>query len=206
MSRAATIFIEYRDNQDSNWKLFSMNISKDLIESRFWPDYDENTKKVFLLERQGIVRDILDDDYASFSRRDFPKDMSDELKNHFEQIDLKYTWGKSYCSLSELELYIKTKISDLEKHIKQNESDFHYNKILQFCGKITKYIINENISFLPDETFFSSEEKPDYIEEYKSDLEDYQYALSFVEYIKHLIWDFTKFYGDEHFRLVYYIS
>jgi hypothetical protein len=206
MSRAATIFIEYRDNQDSNWKLFSMNVSKDLIESRFWPDYDENTKKVFLLERQGIVRDILDDDYASFSRRDFPKDISDELKNYFEQIDLKYAWGKSYCSLSELELYIKTKISDLEKYIKQNESDFHYNKILQFCNKITKYIINGNTSFLPDETFFSSEEKPDYIEEYKCDLEDYQYALSFVEYIEHLIWDFTKFYGDEHFRLVYYIS
>ena len=107
MSRTSVMYIEYRKNSNSPWRwVRPLMPAQDIDWAEDDPGYmvdttgtdnKEEYKFVYELDKQGTIRDLLNDYNVDFNERGFPKDMSEELKKFMESDPERFDgiWGKS---------------------------------------------------------------------------------------------------------------
>ena len=133
-------FIEFKDKEESKWKLLSYLIPENKRRFHYEDEEDkkdivivdgEEYRKVYSDDIQGRARDIFSEN-DDISNRGFPTDLSGELdellKKEIEGDDRDWRWGKSYASLSELrEIYKQEYNEAFEKYMKRRmDSRFDY--------------------------------------------------------------------------------
>ena len=220
MSRTSVMYIEYRKNNDSPWRwVRPLMPSQDIDWAEDDPGYmvdtngtenKEEYKFVYELSKQGIVRDLFNDNDVDFNGRGFPKDMSEDLKKFIESDPERFDgiWGKSYASLQELIDCVNLKIKEIESRKqeyinKQNNATIHQklDLIMKSLGGIDVQADLLNDASKKEE----SEDDYDYILEYDELIDDYKWCLSFFEGVNQIVDFCTNSWEDaSNIRIVYF--
>ena len=220
MSRTSVMYIEYRKNNDSPWRwIRPLMPSQDIDWAENDPGYmvdttgtdnKEEYKFVYELDKQGTIRDLLNDYDVDFNERGFPKDMSEELKKFMESDPERFDgiWGKSYASLQEIIDCINLKIKTTEAHKQEYMNKQNNVTIHQKLDLIMKSLggINVQADLLNDAVEKEeSEDDYDYILEYDELIDDYKWCLSFFEGINQIVDFCTNSWEDaSNIRIVYF--
>lgn len=222
MSRTSVMYIEYRKNSNSPWRwIRPLMPAQDIDWAEDDPGYmvdttgtdnKEEYKFVYELDKQGTVRDLLNDYDVDFNERGFPKDMSEELKKFMESDPERFDgiWGKSYASLQEIIDCVNLKIKTTEAHKQecmntQNNVSIHQklNLIMKSLGGINVQSDLLNDAFKKEES--EDEDNYDYIREYDELIEDYKWCLSFFEGINQIVDFCTNSWTDAtDIRIIYF--
>ena len=222
MSRTSVMYIEYRKNSNSPWRwVRPLMPAQDIDWAEDDPGYmvdttgidnKEEYKFVYELDKQGTIRDLLNDYDVDFNERGFPKDMSEELKKFMESDPERFDgiWGKSYASLQEIIDCVNLKIKTTEAH-KQECMNTHNNvSIHQKLNLIMKSLggINVQSDLLNDavnKEESEDEDNYDYIQEYDELIDDYKWCLSFFEGINQIVDFCTNSWTDAtDSRIIYF--
>ena len=222
MSRTSVMYIEYRKNSNSPWRwVRPLMPTQDIDWAEDEPGYmvdttgtdnKEEYKFVYELDKQGTIRDLLNDYDVDFNDRGFPKDMSEELKKFIESDPERFDgiWGKSYASLQEIIDCVNLKIKTTEAHKQecmntQNNVSIHQklNLIMKSLGGINVQSDLLNDAFKKEES--EDEDDYDYISEYNELIDDYKWCLSFFEGINQIVDFCTNSWTDEsNIRIIYF--
>lgn len=222
MSRTSVMYIEYRKNGNSPWRwVRPLMPAQDIDWSEDDPGYmvdttgtdnKEEYKFVYELDKQGTIRDLLNDYDVDFNDRGFPKDMSEELKKFMESDPERFDgiWGKSYASLQEIIDCVNLKIKTTEAHKQecmntQNNVSIHQklNLIMKSLGGINVQSDLLNDACKKEES--EDEDDYDYIREYDELIDDYKWCLSFFEGINQIVDFCTNSWTDEsNIRIIYF--
>lgn len=222
MSRTSVMYIEYRKNSNSPWRwIRPLMPAQDIDWAEDDPGYmvdttgtdnKEEYKFVYELDKQGTIRDLLNDYDVDFNERGFPKDMSEELKKFMESDPERFDgiWGKSYASLQEIIDCVKLKIKTTEAHKQecmntQNNVSIHQklNLIMKSLGGINVQSDLLNDACKKEES--EDEDDYDYIREYDELIEDYKWCLSFFEGINQIVDFCTNSWTDAtDIRIIYF--
>ena len=222
MSRTSVMYIEYRKNSNSPWRwVRPLMPAQDIDWAENDPGYmvdttgtdnKEEYKFVYELDKQGTIRDLLNDYDVDFNERGFPKDMSEELKKFIESDPERFDgiWGKSYASLQEIIDCVNLKIKTTETHKQecmntQNNVSIHQklNLIMKSLGGINVQSDLLNDAFKKEES--EDEDDYDYISEYNELIDDYKWCLSFFEGINQIVDFCTNSWTDEsNIRIIYF--
>lgn len=222
MSRTSVMYIEYRKNSNSPWRwIRPLMPAQDIDWAEEDPGYmvdttgtdnKEEYKFVYELDKQGTIRDLLNDYDVDFNERGFPKDMSEELKKFMESDPERFDgiWGKSYASLQEIIDCVNLKIKTTEAHKQecmntQNNVSIHQklNLIMKSLGGINVQSDLLNDAFKKEES--EDEDNYDYIREYDELIEDYKWCLSFFEGINQIVDFCTNSWTDAtDIRIIYF--
>ena len=222
MSRTSVMYIEYRKNSNSPWRWIRPLMPAQDID---WAEDDhsymvdttgtdnkEEYKFVYELDKQGTIRDLLNDYDVDFNERGFPKDMSEELKKFMESDPERFDgiWGKSYASLQEIIDCVNLKIKTTEAHKQecmntQNNISIHQklNLIMKSLGGINVQsdLLNDAVNKEESE----DEDNYDYIQEYDELIDDYKWCLSFFEGINQIVDFCTNSWTDAiDIRIIYF--
>ena len=222
MSRTSVMYIEYRKNSNSPWRwVRPLMPAQDIDWAEDDPGYmvdttgtdnKEEYKFVYELDKQGTIRDLLNDYDVDFNERGFPKDMSEELKKFMESDPERFDgiWGKSYASLQEIIDCVNLKIKTTEAHKQecmntQNNVSIHQklNLIMKSLGGINVQsdLLNDAVNKEESE----DEDNYDYIQEYDELIDDYKWCLSFFEGINQIVDFCTNSWEDaSNIRIVYF--
>ena len=222
MSRTSVMYIEYRKNSNSPWRwVRPLMPAQDIDWAEDDPGYmvdttgtdnKEEYKFVYSLDKQGSVRDLLNDYDVDFNERGFPKDMSEELKKFIESDPERFDgiWGKSYASLQEIIDCVNLKIKTTEAHKQecmntQNNVSIHQklNLIMKSLGGINVQsdLLNDAVNKEESE----DEDNYDYIQEYDELIDDYKWCLSFFEGINQIVDFCTNSWTDAtDIRIIYF--
>ena len=222
MSRTSVMYIEYRKNSNSPWRLIRpLMPAQDIDWAEDDPGYmvdttgtdnKEEYKFVYELDKQGTIRDLLNDYDVDFNDRGFPKDMSEELKKFMESDPERFDgiWGKSYASLQEIIDCVNLKIKTTEAHKQecmntQNNVSIHQklNLIMKSLGGINVQsdLLNDAVNKEESE----DEDNYDYIQEYDELIDDYKWCLSFFEGINQIVDFCTNSWTDAtDIRIIYF--
>ena len=222
MSRTSVMYIEYRKNSNSPWRwVRPLMPAQDIDWAEDDPGYmvdttgtdnKEEYKFVYELDKQGTIRDLLNDYDVDFNERGFPKDMSEELKKFMESDPERFDgiWGKSYASLQEIIDCVNLKIKTTEAHKQecmntQNNVSIHQklNLIMKSLGGINVQsdLLNDAVNKEESE----DEDNYDYIQEYDELIDDYKWCLSFFEGINQIVDFCTNSWTDEsNIRIIYF--
>ena len=227
MSRTSVMYIEYRKNDDSPWRwVRPLMPSQDIDWAEDDPGYmvdttdnKEEYKFVYELSKQGIVRDLLNDNDVDFNGRGFPKDMSEDLKKFIESDPERFDgiWGKSYASLQEMIDCVNLKIKEIESRKqeyinKQNNATIHQklDLIMKSLGGINVQEDLLNTAFKDtsnndeDEDIYDDDDY-DYIGEYDDMIDDYKYCLNFLAGINQIVDFCTNSWAFEtNIRIIYF--
>ena len=228
MSRTSVMYVEYRKNDDSPWRwVRPLMPSQDIDWAEDDPGYmvdingtgnKEEYKFVYELSKQGIVRDLFNDNDVDFNGRGFPKDMSEELKKFMESDPERFDgiWGRSYASLQEIIDCINLKIKTTEAHKqeymnKQNNVTIHQklDLIMKSLGGINVQEDLLNTAFKDtsnnDEDEDDFEDDYDYIGECDDMIDDYKYCLNFLAGINQIVDFCTNSWAFEtNIRIIYF--
>ena len=222
MSRTSVMYIEYRKNSNSPWRwIRALMPAQDIDWAEDDPGYmvdttgtdnKEEYKFVYELDKQGTIRDLLNDYDVDFNERGFPKDMSEELKKFMESDPERFDgiWGKSYASLQEIIDCVNLKIKTTEAHKQecmntQNNVSIHQklNLIMKSLGGINVQSDLLNDACKKEES--EDEDDYDYIREYDELIEDYKWCLSFFEGIDQIVDFCTNSWADAtDIRIIYF--
>lgn len=222
MSRTSVMYIEYRKNGNSPWRwIRPLMPAQDIDWAEDDPGYmvdttgtdnKEEYKFVYELDKQGTIRDLLNDYDVDFNERGFPKDMSEELKKFIESDPERFDgiWGKSYASLQEIIDCVNLKIKTTEAHKQecmntQNNVSIHQklNLIMKSLGGINVQSDLLNDACKKEES--EDEDDYDYIREYDELIEDYKWCLSFFEGINQIVDFCTNSWTDAtDIRIIYF--
>ena len=222
MSRTSVMYIEYRKNSNSPWRwVRPLMPAQDIDWAEDDPGYmvdttgtdnKEEYKFVYELDKQGTIRDLLNDYDVDFNDRGFPKDMSEELKKFIESDPERFDgiWGKSYASLQEIIDCVNLKIKTTEAHKQecmntQNNVSIHQklNLIMKSLGGINVQSDLLNDASKKEES--EDEDDYDYISEYNELIDDYKWCLSFFEGINQIVDFCTNSWTDEsNIRIIYF--
>ena len=222
MSRTSVMYIEYRKNSNSPWRwVRPLMPAQDIDWAENDPGYmvdttgtdnKEEYKFVYELDKQGTIRDLLNDYDVDFNERGFPKDMSEELKKFMESDPERFDgiWGKSYASLQEIIDCVNLKIKTTEAHKQecmntQNNISIHQklNLIMKSLGGINVQsdLLNDAVNKEESE----DEDNYDYIQEYDELIDDYKWCLSFFEGINQIVDFCTNSWADAtDIRIIYF--
>ena len=222
MSRTSVMYIEYRKNSNSPWRwVRPLMPAQDIDWAEDDPGYmvdttgtdnKEEYKFVYELDKQGTIRDLLNDYDVDFNERGFPKDMSEELKKFMESDPERFDgiWGKSYASLREIIDCVNLKIKTTEAHKQecmntQNNVSIHQklNLIMKSLGGINVQsdLLNDAVNKEESE----DEDNYDYIQEYDELIDDYKWCLSFFEGINQIVDFCTNSWTDAtDIRIIYF--
>ena len=222
MSRTSVMYIEYRKNSNSPWRwVRPLMPAQDIDWAEDDPGYmvdttgtdnKEEYKFVYELDKQGTIRDLLNDYDVDFNERGFPKDMSEELKKFMESDPERFDgiWGKSYASLQEIIDCVNLKIKTPEAHKQegmntQNNVSIHQklNLIMKSLGGINVQsdLLNDAVNKEESE----DEDNYDYIQEYDELIDDYKWCLSFFEGINQIVDFCTNSWTDAtDIRIIYF--
>ena len=225
MSRTSVMYIEYRKNDNSPWRwVRPLMPSQDIDWAEDDPGYmvdttdnKEEYKFVYELSKQGIVRDLLNDNDVDFNGRGFPKDMSEDLKKFIKSDPERFDgiWGKSYASLQEMIDCVNLKIKEIESRKqeyinKQNNATIHQklDLIMKSLGGINVQADLLNTAF--KDTSNNDEDEDmyddyDYIGEYDDMIDDYKYCLNFLAGINQVV-DFctNSWTFETNIRIIYF--
>ena len=225
MSRTTVMYIEYRKNNDSPWRwVRPLMPSQDIDWAEDEPGYmvdtidnKEEYKFVYELSKQGIVRDLFNDNDVDFNGRGFPKDMSEDLKKFMESDPERFDgiWGKSYASLQEVIDCVNLKIKEIESRKqeyinKQNNATIHQklDLIMKSLGGINVQEDLLNTAFKDtsnDEDEDIYDDDYDYIAEYDDMIDDYKYCLNFLAGINQVVDFCTNSWAFEtNIRIIYF--
>ena len=222
MSRTSVMYIEYRKNGNSPWRwVRPLMPAQDIDWAEDDPGYmvdttgtdnKEEYKFVYELDKQGTIRDLLNDYDVDFNERGFPTDMSEELKKFIESDPERFDgiWGKSYASLQEIIDCVNLKIKTTEAHKQecmntQNNVSIHQklNLIMKSLGGINVQSDLLNDAFKKEES--EDEDDYDYISEYNELIDDYKWCLSFFEGINQIVDFCTNSWTDAtDIRIIYF--
>lgn len=222
MSRTSVMYIEYRKNSNSPWRwVRPLMPAQDIDWAEEDPGYmvdttgtdnKEEYKFVYELDKQGTIRDLLNDYDVDFNERGFPKDMSEELKKFMESYPERFDgiWGKSYASLQEIIDCVNIKIKTTEAHKQecmntQNNVSIHQklNLIMKSLGGINVQADLLNDAVKKEES--EDEDNYDYIREYDELIGDYKWCLSFFEGINQIVDFCTNSWADAtDIRIIYF--
>ena len=222
MSRTSVMYIEYRKNSNSPWRwVRPLMPAQDIDWAEDDPGYmvdttgtdnKEEYKFVYELDKQGTIRDLLNDYDVDFNERGFPKDMSEDLKKFIESDPERFDgiWGKSYASLQEIIDCVNLKIKTTEAHKQecmntQNNISIHQklNLIMKSLGGINVQsdLLNDAVNKEESE----DEDNYDYIQEYDELIDDYKWCLSFFEGINQIVDFCTNSWTDAtDIRIIYF--
>ena len=222
MSRTSVMYIEYRKNSNSPWRwVRPLMPAQDIDWAADDPGYmvdttgtdnKEEYKFVYELDKQGTIRDLLNDYDVDFNERGFPKDMAEELKKFIESDPERFDgiWGKSYASLQEIIDCVNLKIKTTEAHKQecmntQNNVSIHQklNLIMKSLGGINVQsdLLNDAVNKEESE----DEDNYDYIQEYDELIDDYKWCLSFFEGINQIVDFCTNSWTDAtDIRIIYF--
>ena len=222
MSRTSVMYIEYRKNSNSPWRwVRPLMPAQDIDWAADDPGYmvdttgtdnKEEYKFVYELDKQGTIRDLLNDYDVDFNERGFPKDMSEALKKFMESDPERFDgiWGKSYASLQEIIDCVNLKIKTTEAHKQecmntQNNVSIHQklNLIMKSLGGINVQsdLLNDAVNKEESE----DEDNYDYIQEYDELIDDYKWCLSFFEGINQIVDFCTNSWTDAtDIRIIYF--
>ena len=222
MSRTSVMYIEYRKNGNSPWRwVRPLMPAQDIDWAEDDPGYmvdttgtdnKEEYKFVYELDKQGTIRDLLNDYDVDFNERGFPKDMSEELKKFIESDPERFDgiWGKSYASLQEIIDCINLKIKTTEAHKQECMNTQNNVSIHQKLNLIMKSLggINVQSDLLNDASKKEESEDDydyDYIREYDELIDDYKWCLSFFEGINQIVDFCTNSWADAtDIRIIYF--
>ena len=222
MSRTSVMYIEYRKNSNSPWRwVRPLMPAQDIDWAEDDPGYmvdttgtdnKEEYKFVYELDKQGTIRDLLNDYDVDFNDRGFPKDMSEELKKFIEGDPERFDgiWGKSYASLQEIIDCVNLKIKTTEAHKQECMNTQNNVSIHQKLNLIMKSLggINVQSDLLNDASKKEESEDDydyDYISEYNELIDDYKWCLSFFEGINQIVDFCTNSWTDEsNIRIIYF--
>ena len=222
MSRTSVMYIEYRKNSNSPWRwIRPLMPAQDIDWAEDDPGYmvdttgtdnKEEYKFVYELDKQGTIRDLLNDYDVDFNERGFPKDMSEELKKFMESYPERFDgiWGKSYASLQEIIDYVNLKIKTTEVHKQECMNTQNNVSIHQKLNLIMKSLggINVQSDLLNDASKKEESEDEydyDYIREYDELIDDYKWCLSFFEGINQIVDFCTNSWTDAtDIRIIYF--
>lgn len=222
MSRTSVMYIEYRKNSNSPWRwVRPLMPAQDIDWAEEDPGYmvdttgtdnKEEYKFVYELDKQGTIRDLLNDYDVDFNERGFPKDMSEELKKFMESYPERFDgiWGKSYASLQEIIDYVNLKIKTTEAHKQECMNTQNNVSIHQKLNLIMKSLggINVQSDLLNDASKKEESEDEydyDYIREYDELIDDYKWCLSFFEGINQIVDFCTNSWTDAtDIRIIYF--
>ena len=222
MSRTSVMYIEYRKNSNSPWMwIRPLMPAQDIDWAEEDPGYmvdttgtdnKEEYKFVYELDKQGTIRDLLNDYDVDFNERGFPKDMSEELKKFMESYPERFDgiWGKSYASLQEIIDYVNLKIKTTEAHKQECMNTQNNVSIHQKLNLIMKSLggINVQSDLLNDASKKEESEDEydyDYIREYDELIDDYKWCLSFFEGINQIVDFCTNSWTDAtDIRIIYF--
>ena len=222
MSRTSVMYIEYRKNSNSPWRwIRPLMPAQDIDWAEEDPGYmvdttgtdnKEEYKFVYELDKQGTIRDLLNDYDVDFNERGFPKDMSEELKKFMESYPERFDgiWGKSYASLQEIIDYVNLKIKTTEAHKQECMNTQNNVSIHQKLNLIMKSLggINVQSDLLNDASKNEESEDEydyDYIREYDELIDDYKWCLSFFEGINQIVDFCTNSWTDAtDIRIIYF--
>ncbi len=204
MSRTAIIFVEYKKSTESKWNLFAPLIPKNQIQYSYPEPLSEDIiingtpyAYAFLDEKQGIIRDLLDDNDISFNRRGFPPNLSEQLNEYLNRIDLEGCWGKSYVDFAEL----YTCLADKESWAK--------SKISKYSSKKDYEVINAKLDALLANVKYEenkiTDEHEDILLEYEEYLDNIQWIYRYIHSIQDMIQFCTNSISDYHYRLIYFM-
>ena len=222
MSRTSVMYIEYRKNSNSPWRwVRPLMPAQDIDWAEDDPGYmvdttgtdnKEEYKFVYELDKQGTIRDLLNDYDVDFNERGFPKDISEELKKFMESDPERFDgiWGKSYASLQEIIDCVNLKIKTTEAHKQecmntQNNISIHQklNLIMKSLGGINVQsdLLNDAVNKEESE----DEDNYNYIQEYDELIDDYKWCLSFFEGINQIVDFCTNSWTDAtDIRIIYF--
>ena len=222
MSRTSVMYIEYRKNSNSPWRwIRPLMPAQDIDWAENDPGYmvdttgtdnKEEYKFVYELDKQGTIRDLLNDYDVDFNERGFPKDMSEELKKFIESDPERFDgiWGKSYASLQEIIDCVNLKIKTTEAHKQECMNTQNNVSIHQKLNLIMKSLggINVQSDLLNDASKKEESEDDydyDYISEYNELIDDYKWCLSFFEGINQIVDFCTNSWTDAtDIRIIYF--
>ena len=222
MSRTSVMYIEYRKNSNSPWRwVRPLMPAQDIDWAEEDPGYmvdttgtdnKEEYKFVYELDKQGTIRDLLNDYDVDFNERGFTKDMSEELKKFMESYTERFDgiWGKSYASLQEIIDYVNLKIKTTEAHKQECMNTQNNVSIHQKLNLIMKSLggINVQSDLLNDASKKEESEDEydyDYIREYDELIDDYKWCLSFFEGINQIVDFCTNSWTDAtDIRIIYF--
>lgn len=222
MSRTSVMYIEYRKNSNSPWRwVRPLMPAQDIDWAEDDPGYmvdttgtdnKEEYKFVYELDKQGTIRDLLNDYDVDFNDRGFPKDMSEELKKFIESDPERFDgiWGKSYASLQEIIDCVNLKIKTTEAHKQecmntQNNVSIHQklNLIMKSLGGIN--VQSDLLNDASKKEEHEDEDDYDYISEYNELIDDYKWCLSFFEGINQIVDFCTNSWTDAtDIRIIYF--
>ena len=222
MSRTSVMYIEYRKNGNSPWRwVRPLMPAQDIDWAEDDPGYmvdttgtdnKEEYKFVYELDKQGTIRDLLNDYDVDFNERGFPKDMSEELKKFIESDPERFDgiWGKSYASLQEIIDCVNLKIKTTEAHKQECMNTQNNVSIHQKLNLIMKSLggINVQSDLLNDASKKEESEDDydyDYIREYDELIDDYKWCISFFEGINQIVDFCTNSWADAtDIRIIYF--
>ena len=222
MSRTSVMYIEYRKNGNSPWRwVRPLMPAQDIDWAEDDPGYmvdttgtdnKEEYKFVYELDKQGTIRDLLNDYDVDFNERGFPTDMSEELKKFIESDPERFDgiWGKSYASLQEIIDCVNLKIKTTEAHKQecmntQNNVSIHQklNLIMKSLGGIN--VQSDLLNDASKKEEHEDEDDYDYIREYDELIDDYKWCLSFFEGINQIVDFCTNSWADAtDIRIIYF--
>ena len=222
MSRTSVMYIEYRKNGNSPWRwIRPLMPAQDIDWAEDDPGYmvdttgtdnKEEYKFVYELDKQGTIRDLLNDYDVDFNERGFPKDMSEELKKFIESDPERFDgiWSKSYASLQEIIDCVNLKIKTTEAHKQECMNTQNNVSIHQKLNLIMKSLggINVQSDLLNDASKKEESEDDydyDYIREYDELIDDDKWCLSFFEGINQIVDFCTNSWANAtDIRIIYF--
>lgn len=222
-----TYYIEFKDKEDSDWKLLSYLIPKH--KRRYYRDEvddDEDTvvlddgKKYELVCRdstRGAPRDLFSENEV-ISGRGFPTDISKELdiilKKEYEKYAADYgdgekhdwRWGKSYASLLELrDVYMQEYNEAFERYMKRR-MDSRFDYINSRFDRMERLLEQKKVAklkpFEKEEEWFDDEDSWE-----KESLNNAMWFGQWLYGINELV-DFATggWYSSAEIRIVCYLS
>lgn len=238
MSVSKVIYIEVRNPDNDTWNLYHHIVKQDLVNDK---DKYENiiningTNYVNIIKhyKEGVVRDVLSDYDYRFNFRNFPNNMSDELKDIIDrESDSTEIFNISYATFYELEnqviekkIIFENKFNEI-KNKYQDQSKFdELNEKLNFLLKVScnqclreegyhsklykdmdNYVSKNCNNSSPSKIYTKLPEN-----EYNAIIEDYEDLLNnftfFLEYIRNIYYliEYSRSNISKHdIRLVYY--
>ena len=219
-------FIEFKDREESNWKLLSYLIPEH--KRRYHHENDEDREDIVVIEGedyrkvsedsiQGTIRDLFSSN-DDISNRGFPTDISEELddvlKKEFEKYAVDYgdgekrdwRWGKSYALLSELYAIYKQEYNEAFERYMKRRMDSRFDYINSRFDRMERLLEQKKVAklkpFEKEEEWFDDEDSWE-----KESLNDAMWLGEWLYGINKLV-DFATggWYSSDEIRIVCYLS
>lgn len=231
MASYKIIYIETKNEKTGKWELFHQFGKLENISDIYKSEYrNKNIVQINGIDYvdlvydsyQGSIRDVLSSNDLGYNKRNFPNDISDELKNIFDKDkELKvYGYDYSYATLSELKSKteaLKTKyVNDKENfkaRIKDQDSSKEISKKLDtIVNYISNIIPNGNqlkedlniINKTEEAENFSKADIDFILDDFDDVIEDYNIMLEYLNGVERMVNYAYTYFSENNIRLVYY--